>query len=186
MSIIKNLKHRFFARRRAAEVARVGGKSTGNARPVNLANAGRIVLLIPADSATERKAVDKWRERMTSPTRRIKLVGVFAEDVGKVAFDFTTFSPATYNWFGAPEGPAYQAFQDLECDLLLRLGPPEHALLDYLAAVKRASVKVGPWQPEAEVDYDLQFDAGAHPQLSQQLGAIEQIFSFTNASIPTT
>ena len=108
-------------------------------------------------------------------------MGHFAKDFGTAAYDFTAISPKEKTWFGAPKGEMTKRYLEEECDLLIRLGPPTHHRLDYLAAVKRASMKVGPYRPEHTHIYQLQFDGETHTALSDQLSAIEAIFSFTNA-----
>lgn len=169
------LKERLFRRRAAAE-AKAGPPS-----PVNLTTAKNIVVLFPADDAGGRKAVDKWRDGFRKTGVKIKFAGYFAQPVGETDFGFATITPKHLNWYGVPQGDPVTAFRSLECDILLRLGPTEHKELDFLAATKTARLKVGPYRPNVDTPYHLQFDPAGITSLKDQLAVIERIFSFTNA-----
>jgi hypothetical protein len=185
--MLTNLKDRLF-RRRAAADAKVADAKAGKPafQPVHLSTAKNIVVLFPADDAADRKAIDKWRETYKMSGGKIKFTGYFSQNIGSTDFGFPAITPKNLNWYGVPKGESVNAFNKLECDLLLRLGPVEHKELDYLAASKATNLKVGPFQPEvAGTPYHLQFDAKGASGLRDQLAAIEQIFSYTNANRTT-
>lgn len=171
------LKQRLFLRRAAAE-AQAGPPP---ASPVNLAEAKNIVVLFPADDANDRKAVDKWRDGFRKSGVKVKFTGYFTQPIGETDFGFPAVTSKNLNWYGVPQGAPVEAFRALECDVLLRLGPTEHKELDFLAATKKARLRVGPYQPDAETPYHLQFDSSGATGPAEQLAAIERIFSFTNA-----
>lgn len=171
------LKQRLFLRRAAAE-AQTGPPP---ASPVNLAAAKNIVVLFPADDANDRKAVDKWRDGFRKSGVKIKFTGYFDQPIGETDFGFPAVTSKNLNWYGVPRGASVKAFRALECDVLLRLGPTKHKELDFLAATKKARLRVGPYLPDAEMPYHLQFDTSGATGLREQLAVIEHIFSFTNA-----
>lgn len=171
------LKKRLFLRRARAE-AKTGPPPAG---PVNLTTARNVVVLFPADDATDRKAVDKWRDGFRKSGMKIKFTGYFAQSIGQTNFGFPAVTANDLNWYGAPRGKAVAAYRALECDVLLRLGPTVHKELDYLAATKQAHLRVGPYRPGEQTPYHLQFDSSSPTDLNAQLATIERIFSFTNA-----
>ena len=152
------------------------------APPTNLATARTIALLYPADDAEQRKKIDRWRDKLAA---RVEALGYFSADVGSTSFDFTVVSPKTLNWYGAPTGEAVEKFLRTPCDLLLRLGPAGHRELDYLAALKPAGLRVGPRSADVDTPYHLQYDNSGSQGPSDDLRAIERLFSFTNASTPS-
>lgn len=149
--------------------------------PVNLVNAKNILLLFPADRPEQRKAVEKWGEKTRNGQRDVQLVGYFAGEVKPTNADFTAITRQSLNWYGTPRGETVNRYLKADCDLLLRIGPVTHKVMDYLAAIKNADLKVGPFNRKSFPIYQLQFDGQANTDLNDQLAAIETIFSFTNA-----
>jgi hypothetical protein len=181
MSLLTDIKNKLFQRRKAAETAPSPAIRSGDA-PLNLKTAKEIILLFPADSADDRKIIDKWRDDNKSATRHIRLYGYFQQDIGEANFGCEAIKSKDLNWFGAPAGDIVERFRQEPCDLLIRLGDITHRELDYLAAIKGVKLKVGPFNPDADSPYHLQFDARRADALRNQLVAIEQIFSYTNAT----
>lgn len=175
--MLSSIKERLFRRRAAAEAK----TSPPPKNPVNLTTAKTIVVLFPADDAADRKAVDKWRDAFRKTGTKIKFTGYFSQTIGETNFGFSAVTPKNKNWYGALQGESVAAYRKLDCDVLLRLGPPEHPELDFLAATKSALLKVGPYRPDTDSIYHLQFDPAGATSLQDQLAAIERIFSFTNA-----
>lgn len=182
MSLITNIKEKFFNRRWAEEKAKL--RETAPAA-LGLHSATRITLLFPADEADERKVIDKWRDGHKKAGRKIRVLGYFAQDIGATTFNFRTLSVKDLNWFGIPEGSLVEEFQKESCEILIRLGPQEHPVLDYLADIKPGGLKVGPYHPTKELPYHLQYDASQSTKFKDQLAAIEHIFSYTNAKATT-
>ncbi|TXF88680.1 hypothetical protein FUA23_13520 [Neolewinella aurantiaca] len=179
MGFLSDIKDRFFDRRLQAEAKKPRKDSAGGT--VHPSSAKDITVLFLADSAEDRKAVDKWRDANAKSGRKIKVVGYFDLEVGSTSFDFTTISVKDLNWYGVPRGEEVTRFQAEPTELLLRLGPTEHKILDFLAATKSAGLKVGPFSGGDHHPYQLQYDARNSPKLRDQFEAIAQIFSYTNA-----
>ncbi len=184
MSLLTDLKQRLYQRRRKAASVAPNRVPQGQA-PLNLETAREIIILFPADSADERKVVDKWKDNHRVVRGKIRLYGYFSTDIGGSDFGCEAITVKDLNWYGIPGGEAVNHFQADACDLLIRLGPPEHPVLDYLAATKAAVLRVGPFLPTGGAPYNLQFDGQRNTAFQQQLAAIEQIFSFTNATATT-
>lgn len=179
MGFLSDIKDRFFNRRLKEDAKPFRSKSGGQA--IHPSTAKEITVLFLADSAEDRKAVDKWRDANAKTGHKVKVVGYFEQEVGSTSFDFTVISIKDLNWYGIPGGEEVSRFQSENTELLLRLGPPEHKILNYLAATKSAGLKVGPFSENTQHPYQLQYDARNSPKLKDQFAAIAQIFSFTNA-----
>nr|WP_157471984.1 hypothetical protein [Neolewinella persica] len=149
---------------------------------INLVNSRQITILFIADSAEDRKAVDKWRDANRRHGSKIKVIGFFEHEVGSASFDFEIVSVKDLNWYGVPQGDVVKKIQSDATDLLIRLGPAQHPVLDFLATTKPAKLKVGPFVKDSTNPYHLQFDGSLSVRLKDQLAAIEQIFTFTNAT----
>lgn len=180
MSFFSNIKERLFQKRMEAETSRLPAKKA--AETVNLATAKHITILFIADSAEDRKAVDKWRDANRRTGSKIKVIGFFEQEVGSASFDFEIVSVKDLNWYGVPQGAVVKKIQGNTTDVLIRLGPDRHPALDFLATTKPAKLKVGPFVKDFPNPYHLQFDGSRSVKLKDQLAAIEQIFTFTNAT----
>jgi len=185
MGLLSDIKDKFFQRKLQEEMARSSRKEGGSQQPINTDNARCILILFPADSSGDRKAIDKWVDSHRKPGQKIKLAGFFGQDVGSTNFGFPVISPKSLNWYGIPKKESLVEIKRVDCDLLFRLGPVSHKELDYLATIQRAALKVGPFRKDIESPYQLQFDASRAESIKDQLTAIEQIFSFTNADSTT-
>lgn len=179
MGFLADIKSRLFNRRLREHAKAV--RSTATGRGIHPSTAKDITIIFLADSAEDRKAVDKWRDANAKAGRKIRTVGYFEQEVGEASFDFTVVSVKDLNWYGAPAGEEVSRFQSENTELLMRLGPPEHKILDYLAATKPAGLKVGPYTEDPHHPYQLCFDTAGNLKLKDQFAAIAQIFSFTNA-----
>ncbi len=179
MGFFSDIKDRFFNRRLKEDAIPVRSRPGGQA--IHPSTAKEITILFLADSAEDRKAVDKWRDANMETGRKIKVIGYFEQEVGSTSFDFTIVSVKDLNWYGIPGSEEVSRFQSENTELLLRLGPTKHKILDYLAATKSAALRVGPFSEDAQHPYQLQYDARNSPKIKDQFAAIAQIFSFTNA-----
>lgn len=148
--------------------------------------ATEITIVFPADSADDRKVVDKWRDANKRPGCKIRAIGYFAQDVGSASFDFVMVNPKDKNWYGIPNSDAIRDYKASPTQLLIRLGPAEHGVLDFLAATKNADLKVGPYTEETNNPYHLMYDASQSEKLKDQLATIAHLFSFTNAAAITS
>jgi hypothetical protein len=179
MGLLADIKEKFFKRRLREDTKPVRSQAGG--RAVHPSTAKEITVLFLADSAEDRKAVDKWRDASQKSGCKIKVIGYFEQEVGSTSFDFSVVSVKDLNWYGIPGGEEVSRFQSEKTELLLRLGPPDHDILNYLAATKSANLKVGPFTENTHHPYQLQYDARKSPKLKDHFSAIAQIFSFTNA-----
>ncbi len=179
MGLLSDIKDRLFKRRLKENTQ--PSRSLGGGETVHPSTAKELTVLFLADAAEDRKTVDKWRDANAQNGRKIKVVGYFEHEVGEASFDFTVVSTKDLNWFGVPQGEEVSRYQTEKTELLIRLGPTKHKHLDYLAAIKPASLKVGPYSDEDQHPYQLQYDARDSPKIKDQLSRIAQIFSFTNA-----
>ena len=185
MGFISDIKDRLFRRKLQEQRSLSSRKRKGSKQPVNPDNARCLLILFLADSSIDRKTIDKWVESHRKAGQKIKLAGFFSQDAGDTNFGFPVISPKSLNWYGVPREESLKEIKRIDGDLLFRLGPVSHKELDYLATVLEADLKVGPFQKNTETPYHSQFDAGRGESITDQLAAIEQIFSFTNANSTT-
>lgn len=181
MAGLSSIKDRLFQRqlrqRRAGTAAELR-----DGRAVHPAMARDLLILFPADSAEARRQLDRWRDANRRSDLRIRVLGYFDQEVGSTNFDFEVVTVKDLNWYGAPRGAAVDKFREGSVDLLYRLGPPEHRVLDFLAATRGARLKVGPYSPAPHHPYHLQYDAALATRVPDQLAGIASLFKFTNAS----
>ncbi len=184
MAWLKDIKERFFRRRLEEEKAKA--PASGKENRLHPDTVREITILFLADAADDRKAVDKWRDAHQKPGRKIKALGYFESEVGSASFDFAIVSVKDLNWYGVPKGETVDQFKAAATELLIRIGPEAHPVLDFLAAAKPASLKVGPFTEDPNNPYHLQYDSQRATKPKDQFAAIAKIFTFTNATTSST
>ena len=86
MSFLTNIKERLFRKRMEEETSRPPAEQPGE--KVSLVNSKQITILFVADSAEDRKTVDKWRDANQRSGTKIKVIGFLEQEVGSASFDF--------------------------------------------------------------------------------------------------
>ncbi|NJO86749.1 MAG: hypothetical protein HC821_01385, partial [Lewinella sp.] len=113
-------------------------------RPFHPEQAKRVALLFPADELADREAIIAYRDARQLRGLKTDLFGYFTTSTPGQGYDFHYFTVANLNWYGAPKGSEVEHFLSRECDLLLAFGAPGHPIMEYLAALKPAGLRVGP------------------------------------------
>ncbi|MEL6276769.1 MAG: hypothetical protein AAFQ37_06135 [Bacteroidota bacterium] len=183
MAIVANVKKVLFQRRLLREIQR--RKPDYQPRVVNPDTAKTIAILFPADSVDDRKTVEAYRQARKQSGLRTELLGYFTKHVGNSSFGFDHFSNKDLNWYGIPGGERVEKFLERPCDLLMCLGNAGHKQLDFLASLKDAGLRVGPYSEAPDNPYDVLFSIeGIAKDLGEQLKQIDRIFKVTNATSP--
>jgi len=183
MAFLADIKDKLYRRRLLADAKSPEPATDG--RPPRPDTAADVTIVFLADAAEDRRAVDRWRDKEQRPGRKIRVLGYFEQEVGAASFDFEVITPKDLNWYGIPESDAVTKYRGAATDLLMRFGPADHKVLDYLAAIKPARFRIGPYSTDTANPYHLQFDAGHAPKTAEQQAVLKHIFSFTNATKST-
>lgn len=185
MSIIADLKRRFFYRRLKKELA--ARRVDPIVRPLHPNSAKVLAILFPADDADDRKLIERLREKRRKEGLQTKLLGYFSTAIDKNgSYNFPFFTIKDLNWAGVPQGKEVEQFLQEPCDLLYVLGQAEDPRMDYLTRLKPAALRVGPFTREDDPDtpYNVRFimdNPDGRKGLKAQLEQIDRIFKILNA-----
>ncbi|MDX1666858.1 MAG: hypothetical protein R3350_06505 [Saprospiraceae bacterium] len=131
-------------------------------RSVPFDEARQIGILFDASELDHRNAVLQFAKKIRS--KRVHLLGYFDSYQDKEAhFPFDFFHSGQIDWALRPKGPAVQRFIENPFDILLVAYPSTTPHSEYIAALSRATLRVGP-VTENTYCYELMIDAGRDNQ----------------------
>lgn len=182
MSLIAELKRKFFQRRLERELALRQSKQL--VRNVHPETSRHLAIIFPADNADDRKLIEKIRADRRKEGLQTRLLGYFSTPVEKNGnYNFPYFSTKDLNWYGVPQGAEVDIFLSDSCDILYVFGKAADAKMDYIARLKNASLRVGPFTHEDDTDnpYNIRLvNDGKLNGVKGQLNQINRIFKIIN------
>lgn len=119
-------------------------------------------ILFDATDANDFEIVKRYVVYLREYRKKVKVIGFFstkeipALTYSKLEYDF--FSGKELNWMGKPTSVVIKNFIDEQYDLLIDLNVHDHFSLRYIAALSKATFKVGKYDEGDEI-YDMMIDA---------------------------
>jgi hypothetical protein len=122
----------------------------------------------------------RYAKSLKDKGKRVHLLGFF-DDSGPINenFTFKHFSRRNTDWALRPNGEAVEEFIKKPFDVLLNLEPETKIHSEYIAAMSRARLKVGPCT-ENTYCYDLMIDTADKADLPKFIREIERVLEKTN------
>lgn len=182
MSILHNLRSYSYRRALRKRLEQQKRHNQGK-QPVNLATAKRIGIVFDATELPEREVAVSFAKRLKKDNKQVRMLGYFQTDVGEADFAFPYFTKKDIAWAGYPKGNEVEHFMEQSYDLLLVLQVRSNLLVEYLACLADANMKVGPIT-DNEQAYDLLLDIPADAPLPKFITQLENILAKTNVAQP--
>lgn len=175
MSLLQNFRNHFFQR-----ALKQQAKQNPTVRhSVSFNDAQSIGLLFDATDLDEREVVFQYAEALRDRHKRIKLLGFFDSLVEDSNFTFKYFNRKKLDWAQRPIGENVQEFAAQPFDLMIHLGTTAKPPLDYIAAISKAHLRVGPYSDNTFC-YDLMIDSGSNKNLKDFIQQMESILEKTS------
>lgn len=165
-------------RRSLKQQLRHKGKSKGRGA-VNLNNASSIGILFDASELADREAVLQYAEQLRKRGKRVSLLGYFDDATDSNSFAFKFFTRKQMDWALRPNNEEARDFIAQEFDLLLNIDPISKIHTEYIAALSKAKLRVGP-STEHTYCYDLMIDTTARAGLRPFIEQMEALLGKTN------
>ncbi len=167
--------------------------SSGRKRIPNKFNFNKIKtvgIIFDATNTEDYEIVKRYVVYLREHLKKVKVMGYFstkeipALTYSKLEYDF--FSTKELNWMGKPNSIIIRNFINEEYDLLIDLNIHDHFPLKYIAALSKASFKVGKFD-EAGMDiHDLMIDADGTKTVKYFLRQIDTYITMLNKEEPET
>lgn len=178
MGVLDQLKQWLFERNlRKRMLARPPRRTAGVA--VNLHSAETVGIYFDATDLDERQVVLRFAQQLRDQGKKVSLLGYFAHPVEEAQFAFRAFSRHDLNWAGIPQHADLEAFLAEPVDLFIALQHPSSPVLEYIATLLPAKLKVGPVTPAAR-GFDLMFDFAPGTNYQAMIRHIQNILKVTN------
>lgn len=132
---------------------------------VNLKSAASIGILFDATELPAREVVLEYAEQLRKLGKRVSLLGYFDDAADSENYAFKFFNRKQMDWALRPNTEDVRDFIAQEFDLLLNIDPVSKVHTEYIAALSKAKLRVGPSTSHTYC-YDLMIDipAGAGPR----------------------
>lgn len=147
---------------------------------VNWEDAGSIGILFNATELKDRQTVLQYKEKLKNEGKQVKLLGYFHTEQSDPNFTFRHFNRKQIDWALRPSSLQIGEFLNMEFDLLLNLEPRTRLYSEYLAALSKARLKVGPVSDNTEC-YDLMIDTSDHMNIDSFIKQIEALLKKTQS-----
>ena len=152
----------------------------GESKMVNLETAKSIGILFDATDPARRDRVLKYVEELKKKNKSVKSLGYFDSKLENTNFVFKYFNAKNIDWAYRPTGEEVNFFIQQPFDLLINLEPETKTYTEYITALSKANLKIGPYT-ENTYCYDLMIDTG-EKDLNHFIQEIERLLRKTNNS----
>jgi hypothetical protein len=174
MGLIKNIRlrfHRYFLQKEYQKRSR-------DPKSVNWGDAKNIGILFNATELRDRQTVTRYKEQLKNDGKQVKLLGFFDSDQRNPNFTFRHFNRKQLDWALRPRTRDVKTFIDTPFDLFLNVEPLTKLHSEYIAALSRAHLKVGPVTDNTEC-YDLMIEPADQRNVEAFIKQIESLLKKT-------
>ena len=144
---------------------------------MNWRDAKSIGVLFDATDLDIRQTALKFKEKLKKEGKKVRLLGFFDGDQNNANFTFAHFNRKQIDWAFRPAAREVQEFIETPFDLLLNIEPITREHTEYIAALSRARLKVGPVADYFDC-YDLMIEAAdnrnVHAFIQQTEGLLKK------------
>jgi hypothetical protein len=127
-------------------------------------------LLLDATEPDDRNIVIAFAEQLRREGNRVRVLGYVDGKKEGLSISFDVFTSAELTTISKiPKSSLAESFMDQPLDILINMAVRQnHKPLEYIAAVSKASFRVGPWYGGSQNNpYDLCVDAGTNATLKE-------------------
>ncbi len=145
-------------------------------------------ILFDATNPEDFEIVKRYVTYLREYRKKVKVIGFFstravpALTYSKLEYDF--FSHKELNWIGKPSSIIIKNFIDEEYELLIDLNVHDHFSLRYIAALSKATFKVGKYDENEEI-YDMMIDSDNTKKVKYFLRQVDTYITMLNKNEST-
>jgi hypothetical protein len=124
---------------------------------VTYESAQTIGILFDATELNHRETVAQFSKELKARNKKVKLIGFFDNKQEVSNFPFKAFNKNDIDWLMRPKGQIVENFMNNTFDLLIGIYEGNNLPLEYIAALSKAHLRVGPYTDNTYC-YDLMID----------------------------
>lgn len=145
-------------------------------------------IVFDAASPEDFELVKRYVVYLREHRKKVKVMGFYSSrripDMTYSRLEYDFFSAKELNWFGKPSAVVVQNFINEEYDLLIDLNISNHFALKYIAALSKASFKVGKYNEKNTQLYDMMIDSDNTKTLKYFLRQVDIYLTMLNKVEP--
>lgn len=174
MSILSNIKKHFYNQ----SLDKLQKQHSSKQPPVSFESSQTIGILFDATDLETREMVIRYTKELRNKLKRVKLLGFFDSKLNDQNFTFNYFNRRNIDWAGRPNSEFIQEFVDREFDWLFNLATKPTPQFEYISAISKARMRVGP-STDKTFSYDIMIDV-AGGDLQAFIKQMELVLAKTN------
>lgn len=175
--MLKNLRLKFHFKALHNELSK--RQPSKNRSAVTWKGAKSIGILFDANEPDRRKHILKYADNLRKKGKQVRLLGYLSQQQEGEEFSFRTFTPKEQDWRYCPKGEEVTDFMNQSFDLLFFLGLTTSLWSEYITALSKAQLRVGP-PTEHTYAYDLMIEVPEKAGLSAFITQMENLLGKTN------
>ncbi len=141
-------------------------------KPTDYSAAKSIGILFDSTDLDERQTVLKFADKLKGDGKKVSLMAYFDDRKPHNEFHFKYFTKNEVDWLFRPKSDAIEDFIQSEFDIFFNLNLKPNLSLEYLSALSKAHLRVGPATNKTYC-YDLMIDSKNESNLNQFIRDIE-------------
>lgn len=177
MGVLHTIRRKLYRRQLRRRLARMNRPGAGP--PVNMQSAATVGIYFDATAVDDRKPVLEFAKKLRDQGKQVRLLGYISHEVADTDFGFPSFSAKELSWAGYPKSSTADQFSEQPFDLLLCICATSDPVLEFVAAVTPARLKVGPVTENANI-FDLMVDLPADTRPERIIHQMKEILKVTN------
>lgn len=147
--------------------------------PYNLISAAKVGILCQSPDAIDQQTLLNYVSRLEKQGKQVHLLAFIPDTKTPEEFPFPALNWKDCSWKGIPESDISHRFITQELDVLLTLCDQPHPVLQYLSALSKAHLRIGP-QVGHHMAYDLIIDVPTPLALPHFINQIEKYLTVIN------
>ena len=147
-------------------------------RSVNWDDAVNVGILFDATELSARQTALRYQEKLKSLGKQVRLLGFFDDDNSDPNFTFWHFNRKQFDWALRPTASEVREFIETAFDLLINIEPVTRLHSEYIAALSKAQLKVGP-ATDNLYSYDLMIEPRDRGHIEGFIQQIEGLLKIT-------
>ncbi len=151
-------------------------------KPGDYQNARKIGLLFDATTPELRPIVLRYAQSLKEKNKEVKMLAFYDDKKIEQNFTFKHFTQKELNFWRYPSGPIVEEFINQPFDILISLFLEAEPALEYITALSRAHLRVGPYS-ERTYCYDLMIE-NKNQNLPRFIEQVEFLLNKMNNSTP--
>ncbi len=140
--------------------------------PVTFESAQSVGILFNATEQANRSQIIQFANHLKKGGKAVTIIGYLDNKQDASAFSFKAYNKNDIDWLGRPKKEILEKYAEKTFDILICIYQDECVAIDYIAALSKAHLRVGP-NTEQTYCYDLIIDTSKNRSIQHFLKEVD-------------